>query len=227
MRTIFFILPLMGLMSAGSAYAQTPVIEEISKNSLNVIRHVSRVNEPALSLASAQKIKRAVLANTLLDDGELKMLEYLQSGQGFTIKLSTGETTFDKPVSDEAKAFLQTIKSVTYDDPVQEMWARGTQADLQKVIEVYNGSSEGKKQIESILGDELNAAWATPGEYSRREKAFKSVMARWSSKLYKLSGSDYAALKSILYDTAYATDKAGRATTDGNLPDHHYSFLKP
>ncbi|MGJ8563562.1 MAG: tetratricopeptide repeat protein [Alphaproteobacteria bacterium] len=93
------------------AYAQVPVIEDISKNSFNVIRHLSRVNEPALSLKSAEKIKRAVMANDVLDDGEKQMLHYLINEQSFIIKVptSTVDAAYSKPVSSEAKALFKSL----------------------------------------------------------------------------------------------------------------------
>lgn len=112
-KPIGLLAVVLALSLNAPAFAQVPVIEDISKNGFNVIRHLSRVEEPVLSLQSAEKIKRAVLANEVLDDGEKRMLQYLIDEQSFTIRVptSTVDAVQSKPVSAEAKALFRSLQT--------------------------------------------------------------------------------------------------------------------
>ena len=219
-KTAYVAISWLLLSAATAAFAYIPVIEDISKNSYNVIRYINRSSEAEMSLDSAKKVKRAVMANTLLDAGEKQMLSYLQNDQSFSIRLpnSNNITSYTKPVSEEAKSFLSAIAGYSYLDPVEEMWMSGTDADIKRFVEIHQSSAEGEKRVDGFLSRQL-ANHPEP----------KVVLRQWAANLYNVNDSvRYTQLKKLLYKIAVIEDKKQSlsGTTDGGIADREYSFLK-
>jgi len=217
----------VGFFVPQPASAQDPVISDISKNAYNVVKYLNRRAGAEVSATDAGKIKKAVMANTVVDDGEAQMLGFMKSGQGFTISLGTAsapDVSFDKPLTPEAKAVLETIVTVTYDDPVEAQWMRGNVDDLQALISLHNGSEQGKDKVLGLMIASLKKAHNQP-DFDQSKKQTGLEFARWSSKLHKLDGSDYSQFKAILYEAAVIADKDGRTTTDGNILDFQYKHF--
>ncbi|OAN97308.1 hypothetical protein A8B75_04255 [Sphingomonadales bacterium EhC05] len=223
------------------ASAEEKVISEISKNGYNVINHLNRSSVSELTALDAQKIKRAILANAIVDDGEALLLKYLLAGQSFTIKSNrsgSNDLSFNKSVSDSAKTILRTVTSASFDDPMEEQWMRGDEADLKQLIEIYGGSTPDRRRLLIMIGKPLKDAMLL-GEFKDQETKMKSVMARWMAKLSKLRGPDYNIFKKMLFEAAVIVDrrnslssnKSGDKTnckmSDGGVPDYIYRHLMP
>lgn len=225
---------------ASPVAAQDPVISEISKNGYNVIRHLNSRPGDELTAGDAEKVKKAIMANKFVDAGEAKLLEYLQAEQSFIIK-SRGsgyvDLTFNKSVSDEAKAILSLISSASFDDPVEQKWARGNKADLKQLLDLYNGSPQGREKVLGVLVTTLEVAWKSD-DYKQRELAMKAEMARWSAKLSTLSGSNYGDFKKVLFQAAVIADRRESLShsnedtgppfkfVDGGITNRLYEFLE-
>jgi|GEM_PF-5604115 len=225
-RYIPILLPLLTALCLVSApaYAGDPVISDISKNAYNVTKYLNKRGGPVVSAADAAKIKKAILANTLVDAGEAQMLDYLKSGQSFIIaapSVGYSDVTFTKPVSAEAVAVLETIVSVSYDDPIEEQWMRGDAADLKALIAHHNSSDAGREKVLNIMAGSLKKASKQP-QWEESKKQTKLELNRWNTKLYKLDGEEYVQFKAMLYEAAVIADKDGRDNTSGNILDFEY-----
>lgn len=225
---------------ATPAAAQDPVISNISKNGYNVINYLNKRAGNELTAGDAEKVKKAVLANKIVDEGEAKLLEYLKSEQSFTIK-SRGpghsDISFTKSVSDEAKTILSLIASTSFDDPIEEQWARGSEADLKALLKLYSGSPKGREKVLGVISAGLKAAYDS-GDFQQAKKLMETEITRWRVKLSKLDGSDYRHFKWILFQAAVIADrhtslsKRGAGTgppydyVDGGVPDYLYKSFE-
>ena len=210
-----------------SAFAEVPVIEDISKNSYNVIRHLARVNETTMSLASAEKIKRAVMADKVLDTGEKQMLQYLIDGQGFIIKIptSTVDAAYSRSVSAEAKSFLQSLLNPQAAPPKPQQTDPTVNATEMRLLALKKATETGNADSQYKLGKFYNDG-NTDFKYRSTDKAiywYKKASAQGhSGAQYELAGEysygrhsdgtglDRSSAKSFeLYKKAAAQDHAG------------------
>lgn len=206
----------------GQATAQDVTITEISKTGYNVANYLRRQGDTPLTVEMAEKVKRGILSDTKIDEGERQMLDSLLAGETFTVQNQYGNTaTISMVVEEDAKAVLRDIEGFTHDDPIFQLWAEGTEDSIGEVLNLYQGEGAGRAKVEKTLSDRIETIWAK-SSYDDNYKPLRTEFAGWGAKCYQLSGQAYWDCREMLYQIALKTDKDGRDVTTGNLPDYLY-----
>ena len=88
LKSRFAVAALVAMLALGatSANAESKIVSGASVNAYNVANFLARRGDGPLQIKDAESIKKAVLADTQVDDGERAMLDHLIAGETFLIK---------------------------------------------------------------------------------------------------------------------------------------------
>jgi len=229
-----YILSISALIAAGlvalsvPASAETNIVTGTSVNAYNVANILNRRSDAPLSAKDAEMVKRALTADTQLDDGEIAMLDRLIAGETFVIRHPNNdfEVQFDRIASDEAKQVLRQIQSFSYDDPILQKWMESTTQSVGSVVALYTGTADQRKQAMGSLLTRIDSIWREDS-WKNDYRKMKAEMAGWSARCNTQSGAAYQACRSMVYAVMLRADRGLDGSTNGGIPDFIYSQFKP
>ncbi|WP_209349443.1 hypothetical protein [Pontixanthobacter sp. CEM42] len=210
------------------AGAETNVVTSTSVNAYNVANVLNRRGDAPLSAKDAELIKRALTADTQVDDGERAMLDHLIAGEVFVIKHPKNELEvhFARIASDEAKQVLQQIQSFSYDDPILQNWMEATTESVGKVVLLYAGSSVEREKAIDVLVKRVGSVWKEDS-WQNDYRTLKGEMAGWSARCNTQSGAAYRSCRTMVYEVMVKADRGLDGSTAGGIPDFIYNRFKP
>ena len=215
-------------LAAVPVCAETNVVTCTSVNAYNAANVLARRSDGPLAAEDAEIIKRAVLADTRVDDGERAMLNHLIEGETFLIKhpKQDRERQFNRIASDDAKEVLRHIQAFSYDDPILQSWMEATPESVGHIVAMYDGTAEERQQALTALIQRARAVNKIDSHQNDYRK-LKGEAAAWSSRCNTLSGEIYASCIAMIYEAMLEADKDGRTSHEGNIPDFIYNQWKP
>ena len=210
------------------ASAESNVVTGTSVNAYNVANVLNRRSDSPLSAKDAEMVKRALTADTQLDDGEIAMLDRLIAGETFVIRHPKNdfEVQFNRIASDEAKQVLRQIQSFSYDDPILQNWMEATAQSVGSVVALYTGTADQRMRAIDPLLTRIDSIWREDS-WNDDYRKLKAETAGWSARCNTQSGAAYRACRSMVYDVMVKADRGLDGSTDGGIPDFIYSQFKP
>jgi len=233
---ISVVLLLLNFIGAGAASAKSFSFENVDKGLFRWF-YITLKRSPGkyISAGDADRLKRLILTDNTIDQGERRLLDTLIQSRYSEIKVSVqktptfnpGDVVLKKPVSKEAMAVLKSIKEVEYQDPLIAHWKKGFPG-FQELLSIYKSSPEGKQKISNLYYNLAgyhfqNSNWQDG--YAR----FRKFMTVEESKIKRLDGKDYEIAKEMLYNAVVAADKAIKSQKKDSpgIPKNSYEHLKP
>ncbi len=180
-----------------------------------------------LTSKDADIFKRAILADTQVDEAETLVLEALINGKPFVINPPKygSAVNFTRKASPEAIAVLLEISSFSYDDPVLQLWMKATVGSISDVVRLYQAGGTDQQKVLQMLSDRANSVQRTDNAFTGR--AIRNELSLWSSRCDLLALESRLECRQMIYDGIVFADKNGRDVTTGNIPDVAYEHLAP
>ncbi len=180
-----------------------------------------------LTSKDADIFKRAILADTQVDDAEALVLKALINGQPFVISPPKygSPVNFTRKASPEAMAVLLEISSFSYDDPVLQLWMEATQESIADVVQIYQSGGADQQSVLQMLSKRANEVHRADNAYTGR--AMRNELSLWSSRCDLLALGAREECRLMIYEGIVFADKNGRDVTTGNIPDVAYEHLAP
>ncbi len=205
---------------------------KVTNLNMDAFRTLKTINtrnaKTPLTAEDATQIKAAILKDNKIDAAEADLIKELTSDHsGITISaqkspvFNPADMQFNKPVSAPAKAIISSIK-VTGDTPDLSLLFRQGSTGIEKMLDIYNSSPEGKQKVTDFLGTELLAAW-DKSNLGNGYGPLRDVIGSAYNSLGQIKGDKNAQARNMLRDSIAAADKK----VNDAIPDFLYNWIRP
>ena len=229
--TLLLLLPIYN--GVANANPQDYTVSNLSKNTFRWCQFVAnRTQGKPVSEKIAKRLKKAVLADNLVDENEKKLIQILTKrnyskitiGAKKSLTFKPNDIVFTNAISDKAIEAIKGIVVIQYEDPLLAKWHSGLDG-YRELLKIYQSSVAGKDKVSLFYVALITDHWSR-STWKDGYDVLKKFISLEKSKINKLNGVNYRFARKFLYESILKADKAVDNSA-GRIPDPIYQDLKP